>query len=190
MPPPPSFRLGPLVALLFAWVGLVGVRTFAFAAWHGTGSLFAHAMLDLCGLFLAAIAFVVLPLSTNDLGAIVLALGFGLPLAGVGWLLETTVSPEVSLLGAFVGLHALAAGGIAGRGVEPDGALRVRAAPLRRLRSGGPLRRSPADVVARRRALARTPHPRRLGRCGRDVASDGSSTDDGLSRLRAPEDAA
>lgn len=103
-----------LVALLSAWVGLVGVRTLAFAAWHGTGSLFALAMLDLCGLFLAATAFVVLPLAMRGLGALVLALGFGLPLAGVGWFLEKTVSAEVSLLGAFVGLHALAAGGIAG----------------------------------------------------------------------------
>ncbi len=114
VPPTPSFRLRPLAALLFAWVGLVGVRTFAFTAWHGTGSLFALAMLDLSALFLATIAFVVLPLSMRGLGVLVLALGFGLPLAGVGWFLETTVSPDVSLLGAFVGLHALAAGGIAG----------------------------------------------------------------------------
>lgn len=114
VPSTPSLRLRPLVAMLSAWVGLVGVRTVAFSVWQGTGSLFALAMLDLAGLFLATIAFVVLPLSMHGLGVLVLALGFGLPLAGVGWFLETTVSAEVSLLGAFVGLHALAAGGIAG----------------------------------------------------------------------------
>jgi hypothetical protein len=96
------------------WIGLLGARTLAFAAWHGTGSLFALAMLDLGGLFLAAVAFVVIPLAMRGLGAFVLAIGLGLPLVGVGWFLETTVSPEVSLLGAFVGLHAFAAGGIAG----------------------------------------------------------------------------
>ena len=66
------------------------------------------------GPFLATTAFVVLPLSIHGLGVLVLALGFGLPLAAVGWFLQTTFSAEVSLLGAFVGLHALAAGGIAG----------------------------------------------------------------------------
>lgn len=111
-PPSPQHRA--LVALLAAWVGLVGVRTIAFAAWQGTSLLFALAMLDFTGLFLATTAFVVLPLSIHGLGVLVLALGFGLPLAAVGWFLETTVSAEVSLLGAFVGLHALAAGGIAG----------------------------------------------------------------------------
>lgn len=65
VPSTPSLRLRPLVALLFAWVGLVGVRTVAFSVWQGTGSLFALAMLDLAGLFLATIAFVVLPLSKS-----------------------------------------------------------------------------------------------------------------------------
>lgn len=113
-PPSPTPHARALVALLSVWIGLLGARTLAFAAWHGTGSLFALAMLDLAGLFLAAVAFVVIPLAMRGLGAFVLASGLGLPLAGVGWFLETTVSPEVSLLGAFVGLHAFAAGGIVG----------------------------------------------------------------------------
>ena len=71
-----------LFALFSAWVGLVGVRTVAFVGWHGTGPLFALAMLDLAALFLSAIAFVILPLSMHGLGAVVLAFGFGLPLAG------------------------------------------------------------------------------------------------------------
>ncbi|MCA9611871.1 MAG: hypothetical protein H6721_20060 [Sandaracinus sp.] len=102
------------VASLLALVGLVGLRTMLLVASRGTEPLFAVAMLDLCGLFLAVLGFVVMPAALRGYGALVLAFAFGLPLAGVGAFLEYVVSPEVSLIGAFVGLNAFASGGISG----------------------------------------------------------------------------
>ncbi|MCB9600882.1 MAG: hypothetical protein H6722_18875 [Sandaracinus sp.] len=113
MPPPARSRALPVVSLLSLLV-LVGLRTALFVGARGTEGLFALAMLDLCGLFLATSGFVVMPAAMRGYGAVVLAFAFGLPLAGVGAFLEYVVSPEVSLLGAFVGLNAFASGGISG----------------------------------------------------------------------------
>lgn len=77
------------------------------------------AMLDLTALLVMMIGRYVLPPMGDYFGSVVIAfVATLLPLAGMGWVLETFASAHVSLLGLFMGLIGIGTGGVAGTPVR------------------------------------------------------------------------
>lgn len=107
-------------ALLIAAASLAAVRTLVHFAIHGrVDDLLNLGLLDLTALLIMMIARFVVPLMGEYFGSLMIAFVTTLlPLAGMGWVLETLASPHVSLLGAFMGMIGIGTGGVAGSPVR------------------------------------------------------------------------
>ena len=107
-------------ALLVLAVSLAAVRTLVHFAINGLLDDLANlALLDLTALLIMMIARQVVPSLGEYFGSLLLTfVATLLPLAGMGWVLETFASAHVSLLGAFMGLIAIGTGGVAGSPVR------------------------------------------------------------------------
>ena len=114
---PNVLTLRPLLTLA---VALAALRTLVhFAVVGRIGDLSNLALLDVTALVLMLLAYAVVPSMGDYFGSMfVTVLATLLPLAGMGWLLETLASPHVSLLGAFMGMVGIGTGGVTGSSVR------------------------------------------------------------------------